>query len=133
MKIRYSQVFCIKYQSSIQPLLNEAEQDMKNSTDQGKCYPPRPITPSFIQNNSKFKNQLKRALIPLSMLSSCISILHLYREGQDIKVCSSLLIYFKQQLPSRELSSSCCSWHVFRQYFAAKRVKCSSDCSAIFF
>ena len=49
---------------------------MKNSAD-----PPRPITPSFIQNSSKFKNKLKRGLIPLSMLSSCILILHLYREG----------------------------------------------------
>ena len=67
---------------------------MKNSADQGECYPPRPITPSFIENNSKFKNKLKRALRPLSMLSSCISILHLYREGLDIKVCSSLQIYF---------------------------------------
>ena len=49
---------------------------MKNSAD-----PLRPITPSFIQNNSKFKNKLNRGLIPLSMLSSCILILHLYREG----------------------------------------------------
>ena len=73
-------IMLLNDQSSIQQLLNEAEQDMKNS-----AVPPRPITPSFIQNNSKFKNKLKRALIPLSMLSSCISILHLYREGQDIK------------------------------------------------
>ena len=87
-----------------QQLLNEAEQDMKNSAVRGACYPPRPkagwITLSkicrifhilrqpnsviallFIQNNSNFKNKLK-------MLTSVdvkfTSIVHLFREIQQI-------------------------------------------------
>ena len=54
-----------------------------------------------------------------------ISIVHLYREGQEIKGCSGLQIYSNQQMSSVELSS-CCSYLVFRQQFAVKRVKCSA-------
>ena len=76
----------------------------------------------FLQNNSKFKNKLKHA-----NLGQCkfISIMHLYREVQENKVCSGLQIYSIQQMLSVKLSS-CCSCGVFRQYFVVRRVKCSA-------
>ena len=81
----------------------------------------------FIQNNSNFKNKLK-------MLTSVdvkfTSIVHLFREIQQIKVCSGLQIYSKEQMLSVELTSRC-SCYVFRQYFAVKRVQCPPDSSAI--
>ena len=60
------------------------------------------------------------------------SIVHLFREIQQIKVCSGLQIYSKQQMLSVELTSRC-SCYVFRQYFAVKRVQCPPDSSAILF
>ena len=71
----------------------------------------------FIQYNSKFKNKLKRANLSRYKF---ISIRHLYG-----KVCLGLQLYSKHQILSVELSS-CCSCDVSRQYFAVKRVKCSS-------
>ena len=60
------------------------------------------------------------------------SIVHLFREIQQIKVCSGLQIYSKEQMLSVELTSRC-SCYVFRQYFLVKRVQCPPDSSAIFF
>ena len=54
-----------------------------------------------------------------------ISVVHLYRKVKEIKFCSGQQIYSKYQMLSIALSS-CCSCHVFRQYFAVKRVKCFS-------
>ena len=75
----------------------------------------------FIQNNSNFKNKLK-------MLTSVdvkfTSIVHLFREIQQIKVCSGLQIYSKQQMLSVELTSRC-SCYVFRQHFAVKEYSVS--------
>ena len=69
---------------------------MKNSADQGGCYPPRP---------------------------NC-RILHILRKPNSIIVLLFLQNNSKYQLLFVELSS-CSSCHVFRQYFAVKRVKCS--------
>ena len=126
---------------------------MKNSADRGGCYSPRPqaevdntlrdlqnssypaiaansiIALLFIQNNSNFKNKLT---VLTSVDVKFTSIVHLSREIQQIKVCSGLQIYSKQQMLSVELTCRC-SCYVFRQYFAVKRVQCPSDSSAILF
>ena len=109
---------------------------MKNYGDRGGCYQPRRITPSeisiilhmlrkpnstivllFVQNNSQFKNIAKTCLHPLMLSSS--SIVHVYG-------CSVPQIFSKQQMSPFEMSS-CCSCHVFSDYFAQflllKRVK----------
>ena len=87
------------------------------------------------QNNFQLMNEteyhlknygdLSEIFIILHENSSCISIVHVYREAQEIKGCSGLQIYSKQQTSSVELSS-CCSCYVFRQQFTVKRVKCSA-------
>ena len=82
---------------------------MKNYADQGGWITPSEICriihilrkPNsiivllFLQINCKYKNKLKHA-----NLGRCkfISIMHLYREVQEIKVCSGLQIYSKQQI-----------------------------------
>ena len=101
---------------------------MKNSADldntlrdlQNSSYPTK------VEFNNKFKNKLTHA-----NLGRCkfISIMHLYREVQEIKVCSGLQIHSKQQVSFVFMLFLSC----VQTYFAAKRVKCSADCSAIHF
>ena len=73
----------------------------------------------FLQNNSKFKNKLKHA-----NLGRCkfISIKHLYREVQGIKVC--------KYTPNSRCCPSSCFLAVLAmflgQHFEVKRVKCSA-------
>ena len=104
----------------IQQLLNEAE----------FCRSRRVITPSeicrildilrkpksiivllFLQNNFKFKNKLNH-----DNLGRCkfISIMHLYREVKEIKGCSGLQIYFKQQMSSVFMLFLPCFQTIFR-------------------
>ena len=44
----YFKDYCSMKLHQINILLNEAEKDMKNSADQGRCYPPQLLTSSRI-------------------------------------------------------------------------------------
>ena len=127
---------------------------MKNSADRGGCYPPRSkagvnntirdlqnssyltqphskiIALLFIQNNSNFKNKPKMFT---SVDVKFTSIVHLFWEIYQIKVCSGLQIYVLQIADVVRQVDFSLFLLCFSQYFAVKRVQCPPDSSAILF
>ena len=115
---------------------------MKNSADLGGCYPPRPSAPVdntrklnstnaslLIQNNSKF-NQNNLKLAYLGRCSVYIDSASLSRNLGDKGLFRSANILQITDVVLRVAFLLFLLWFDFRQYLAAKRVKCvQSFCS----
>ena len=105
--------------ASIQQLMNEAEQDMKNSADRGGCYLKRPkvevdnTLPDLLNSSYPTKAEfafiihskyflvknIAKTCLPASMLS-LPSIVY-------VQVCPAPQIFSKQNMSPSELSSCC--------------------------
>ena len=104
-------------QGSLLPAPSLCRAGRREPWEQGRFFISQEIKPIsliallFIQNNSQFKNKLKHAYVHLD--SACLEDKELFRSANILQIPD---VVFKLTLQ-----------------FIVKQVKCSADCSALFF